>query len=61
MTAPPAEAGSWLRTPERGTAFAVALLIAICRLLGRGFTRLLIAPIVLYFVAFAPPGAPGLA
>jgi len=54
VTAPPAEAGSWLRTPERGTAFAFALLIAICRLLGRGFTRLLIAPIVLYFVAFAP-------
>ena len=54
MTAPPAEAGSWLRTPERGTAFALTLLIAICRLLGRGVTRLLIAPIVLYFVACAP-------
>jgi predicted LPLAT superfamily acyltransferase len=54
VTAPPAEAGSWLRTPERGSAFALSLLIGICRLLGRGFTRLLLAPIVLYFVAFAP-------
>jgi len=54
VTAPPAEADSWLRTPERGSAFALSLLIAICRLLGRGFTRLLLAPIVLYFVAFAP-------
>jgi len=47
-------ATSWLRAPERGTAFALSLLIAICRLLGRGATRLLLAPIVFYFVLFAP-------
>jgi predicted LPLAT superfamily acyltransferase len=51
---PEVAAASWLRTPERGTAFAFALVVALCRLLGRGLTRLLIAPVALYFVAFAP-------
>jgi predicted LPLAT superfamily acyltransferase len=36
-----------------GSSFAIRLLIAICRLLGRGVTRLLLAPVVLYYVAFA--------
>ena len=54
MTAPPAAATSWLRTAERGSAFGVRLMIAVCGLLGRGFTRLLLAPIVFYFVLLAP-------
>jgi predicted LPLAT superfamily acyltransferase len=54
MTAPPAEATSWLRTAERGTAFALSLVIVVCRWFGRGFTRLLLAPAVFYFVLFAP-------
>jgi predicted LPLAT superfamily acyltransferase len=54
MTASNAPATAWLRTSEMGSAFALRLLIAICRLLGRGATRLLLVPIVLYFVAFAP-------
>ncbi|HEY7372187.1 MAG TPA: lipid A biosynthesis acyltransferase [Polyangia bacterium] len=54
MTASDAPATAWLRTSEMGSAFALRLLIAICRLLGRGVTRLLLVPIVFYFVAFAP-------
>jgi len=54
VTAPPAAATSWLRTAERGSAFGLRLMIAVCGLLGRGFTRLLLAPIVFYFVLLAP-------
>ena len=55
MTAPPAAAAtSWLRTTERGSALGLRLLIGICGLRGRGFTRLLLAPIVVYFVVLAP-------
>ena len=56
MTASPLPATSWLRTTERGSTFALRLLIAICRLLGRGLTRLLLAPVVLYFVIAAIAG-----
>jgi predicted LPLAT superfamily acyltransferase len=54
VTAPAADASAWLRTAERGTTFALAVVVAICRWFGRGFTRLLIAPAVFYFVLFAP-------
>src|SRR4029078_5268479 len=30
MTAPPVAATSWLRTTERGSAFGIRLLIAVC-------------------------------
>ena len=56
MTAPPVLptlATSWLRTTERGSAVGLRLLIAVCGLLGRGFTRLLLVPIVFYFVLLA--------
>ena len=53
-SAPSSDATAWLRAPERGTALALSVMIAICRLLGRGVTRLLLAPIVFYFVLFAP-------
>src|SRR5205085_2658627 len=52
-SAPSSDATAWLRAPERGTALALSVMIAICRLLGRGVTRLLLAPIVFYFVLFA--------
>ena len=54
MTAPPADASVWLRTSERGTAFALSLVVMGCRWFGRGFVRLLLAPAVFYFVLFAP-------
>ena len=54
VTAPPADASVWLRTSERGTAFALALVMLLCRWFGRAFTRVLIAPAVFYFVLFAP-------
>jgi predicted LPLAT superfamily acyltransferase len=54
VTASHVPATAWLRTSEMGSTFAIRLLIAICRLLGRGVTRLVLAPVVLYFVAFAP-------
>jgi predicted LPLAT superfamily acyltransferase len=54
VTVSHAPATAWLRTSEMGSTFAIRLLIAICRLLGRGATRLLLVPVVLYFVAFAP-------
>jgi predicted LPLAT superfamily acyltransferase len=44
----------WLRTSERGTAFALSLVVMGCRWFGRGFVRLLLAPAVFYFVLFAP-------
>ena len=54
VTAPPADASVWLRTSERGTAFALALVMLLCRWFGRAFTRVLIAPAIFYFVLFAP-------
>ena len=54
MSAPPVTATSWLRTAERGSTLGIRLLIAICGLLGRGFTRALLVPIVFYFVLLAP-------
>jgi predicted LPLAT superfamily acyltransferase len=53
-SAGPADATSWLRTTEKGSAVALRLVVAICRLLGRGFTRLLLVPVVLYFVLLSP-------
>jgi predicted LPLAT superfamily acyltransferase len=44
----------WLQVGERGSATAIWLMVGLCRLLGRGFGRLVAAPVVLYFVAFAP-------
>jgi predicted LPLAT superfamily acyltransferase len=50
---PQLPASAWLRTSERGSTLALRLLIALCRLLGRGATRLVLAPVVLYFVVIA--------
>ena len=54
MSAPSADASVWLRTSERGTVFALRLVILLCRWFGRALTRVLIAPAVFYFVLFAP-------
>jgi predicted LPLAT superfamily acyltransferase len=45
---------TWLDVTERGSALGIWLLVALCRALGRGVGRLVLAPIVLYFVALAP-------
>jgi predicted LPLAT superfamily acyltransferase len=50
---PPPTRG-WLEVAERGSALGIWLLVGACRLLGRGAGRLLLWPIVLYFVALAP-------
>lgn len=52
--ATPAEPEAWLEIVERGSAFGLWLIAAIGRLLGRGAARLLLLPVVLYFVALAP-------
>jgi predicted LPLAT superfamily acyltransferase len=45
----------WSRLPERGTAFAVRLIRWIAVHIGRGPGRLLLYPIVAYFVPLTPP------
>jgi predicted LPLAT superfamily acyltransferase len=51
--APPPGSG-WLEVVEKGSAAGLWLIVAAGRLLGRGFARLLLLPVVLYFVALAP-------
>jgi predicted LPLAT superfamily acyltransferase len=53
VSAPPA-AAAWLRTAERGSALGLRFVIAIGGLFGRGLTRLLLLPVVFYFVLLAP-------
>ena len=52
--AAPAPASNWLDVAERGSARGMWLMVAVGRVLGRRVARLLVRPIVLYFVAFAP-------
>jgi predicted LPLAT superfamily acyltransferase len=54
VTAPLPAATSWLRTTERGSALGLRLVIGFCGLLGRGLTRLMLMPVVFYFVLLAP-------
>lgn len=44
----------WLQVVEKGSTTGIWLIVAIGRLLGRGFARLLLYPVVLYFVAMSP-------
>lgn len=46
--------GAWLEQRERGTLAALRLMTWIARALGYGVARALLAPICLYFLAFAP-------
>jgi len=45
---------SWLSVAERGSLLGIWIMVAICRLTGRRLARLLLRPIVFYFVATAP-------
>jgi predicted LPLAT superfamily acyltransferase len=49
-----APARGWLEIAERGSVLGIWFVVAVCRLLGRAVGRALVAPVVLYFVAFAP-------
>ncbi|HEY2904143.1 MAG TPA: lipid A biosynthesis acyltransferase [Polyangia bacterium] len=42
---------TWLQVAEKGSAAGLWLMLVICRLLGRGVARLVLPPIVFYFVA----------
>jgi predicted LPLAT superfamily acyltransferase len=44
---------TWSTRQERGTAIAIRLIVWIALRLGRRFTRLLLYPICLYFLAFS--------
>ncbi len=57
----PADAGgaAWLQMVERGSAAALWLMLAICRLLGRRVARIILLPVVLYFVATSGPARRG--
>jgi predicted LPLAT superfamily acyltransferase len=46
--------GAWLEQRERGSLAALRLMTWITRTLGYGVARVLLAPICLYFLAFAP-------
>lgn len=45
-------AGPWLAQPERGTVLGIRLLVGLTRVLGRGFGRLLLHPIALWYALF---------
>jgi predicted LPLAT superfamily acyltransferase len=47
-------AANWWEHPERGSAFALALIVWIVRRLGRGAGYLALYPICLYYVLFSP-------
>jgi predicted LPLAT superfamily acyltransferase len=52
MSATPADA-AWRSLPERGSPWLLRFMIWLTRRLGRGVVRVLLPPIVLYFVAFS--------
>lgn len=45
----------WVSQKERGTPFALRLILWIAQHLGRGFARLFLYPITLYFLLMAKP------
>ena len=45
---------SWTNIAERGSVLGIWMMVVLCRLLGRGFARLVLRVVVLYFVLFAP-------
>jgi predicted LPLAT superfamily acyltransferase len=46
--------GGWLAVAERGSVLGIWFMVAVCRLFGRSVGRVLMGPLVLYFLAFAP-------
>jgi len=47
--------GDWISQEERGSPFALRLILWIAQHLGRGFARLFLYPITLYFLLMAKP------
>lgn len=47
-------AENWTARRERGSRFAVALMVTLARLLGRRVARLILHPVVIYFLLTAP-------
>ncbi|MET3494793.1 acyl-CoA synthetase [Variovorax boronicumulans] len=48
------EKGDWARTPERSNMLALRFICTMALICGRRVTRLLLPPISLYFLLFAP-------
>ena len=52
---PPERAGvGWTRVGEKGSRLGIWFVVWFCRIFGRTSTRLMLVPVVLYFVALAP-------
>jgi predicted LPLAT superfamily acyltransferase len=49
-----AESGDWARAPERSNMLALRFIVFMALVCGRHVTRLLLPPIALYFLLFAP-------
>ncbi|WP_445288403.1 acyl-CoA synthetase [Variovorax atrisoli] len=48
------ESGDWARAPERSNMLALRFIVMMALVFGRHVTRLLLPPIALYFLLFAP-------
>jgi predicted LPLAT superfamily acyltransferase len=53
-TAQPPQQGDWARAPERSNMLALRFICLMALVCGRHITRLLLPPISLYFLLFAP-------
>jgi predicted LPLAT superfamily acyltransferase len=53
-TAQPPQQGDWARAPERSNMLALRFICLMALVCGRHVTRLLLPPISLYFLLFAP-------
>lgn len=49
-----ADSGDWARAPERSNMLALRFIVFMALVCGRRVTRLLLPPIALYFLLFAP-------
>ena len=47
---------SWVQVAERGSVFGIRLLFFACVLFGRGFARLVLRPVILYYLVFHAHG-----
>jgi predicted LPLAT superfamily acyltransferase len=50
------QSAAWMQRPERGSSHLLKLMTRLSLWLGRPFGRLLLHPIVLYFLLFSPAG-----
>jgi len=54
QTEPKGESGDWAHAPERSNMLALRFIVMMALVFGRHITRLLLPPIALYFLLFAP-------